>query len=82
MPWVGFEPTISAGERPKTYALDRKATGTGGSSILLYLIDDARSNKNQIKIQNSKMLNWFTLHNCTTMHGTKKQSINEVVPDV
>ena len=26
---VGFEPTISAGERPKTYALDRAATGTG-----------------------------------------------------
>ena len=26
---VGFEPTISAGERPKTCALDRAATGTG-----------------------------------------------------
>ena len=25
----GFEPTISAGERPQTYALDRGATGTG-----------------------------------------------------
>ena len=29
MPPAGFEPTISAGERPKTYALDREATGTG-----------------------------------------------------
>ena len=29
MPPVGFEPTISPGERPKTYALDRAATGTG-----------------------------------------------------
>jgi hypothetical protein len=29
MPSVGFEPTISAGEKPKTYALDRAATGTG-----------------------------------------------------
>ena len=29
MPRVGFEPTISAGERPQTYALDRTATGTG-----------------------------------------------------
>ena len=29
MPPVGFEPTISVGERPKTYALDRVATGTG-----------------------------------------------------
>jgi len=34
MPWVGFEPTFSAGERPKTYALDRAVTGTG--SILLW----------------------------------------------
>ena len=29
MPPVGFEPTISAGKRPQTYALDRAATGTG-----------------------------------------------------
>ena len=29
MPPVGFEPTISTGERPQTYALDRAATGTG-----------------------------------------------------
>ena len=28
MSLVGFEPTISAGERPQTYALDRAATGT------------------------------------------------------
>ena len=26
---VGFEPTISAGERLQTYALDRAATGVG-----------------------------------------------------
>jgi len=26
---VGLEPTISAGERPQNYALDRAATGTG-----------------------------------------------------
>ena len=25
---VGFEPTISAGERPQTYALNRASTGT------------------------------------------------------
>jgi hypothetical protein len=28
MPSVGFEPRISAGRRPQTYALDRAATGT------------------------------------------------------
>jgi hypothetical protein len=29
MPPVGFELTISEDERPKTYALERTATGTG-----------------------------------------------------
>ena len=29
MPPVGFEPTISSGERPQTHALDRTAPGTG-----------------------------------------------------
>jgi len=29
MPPVRFEPTISAGERPQTYAWDRPTTGTG-----------------------------------------------------
>jgi len=29
VPQVGFEPTISAGERPQTYALDRAVNGTG-----------------------------------------------------
>ena len=35
MPPVGFEPTISAGERPQTYALDRAATGTGIYVVLV-----------------------------------------------
>ena len=34
MPPVGFEPTISAGKRPQTYALDRTATGTGLTLML------------------------------------------------
>jgi hypothetical protein len=29
MPPVEFEPTISGGERPQTYALDQATTGTG-----------------------------------------------------
>ena len=35
MPRVGFEPTIAAGERPKTYALVRAATGTGDTAKLI-----------------------------------------------
>jgi hypothetical protein len=34
MPTLGFEPTISAGERPKTYALKRAATGTDYINII------------------------------------------------
>ena len=37
MPLVEFEPTIAAGERSQTYALDRAATGTG--SYILYELD-------------------------------------------
>jgi hypothetical protein len=44
MPPVEFEPTISAGERPQTYALDCAATGTGKitfntSNIFMYALD-------------------------------------------
>ena len=31
---VGFEPRISAGERPQTYVLDGAATGTGSTGML------------------------------------------------
>ena len=39
MPPVGFEPTVSAGERPQTYALDRATTGTGTAQTYKCLIE-------------------------------------------
>jgi hypothetical protein len=33
MPPVGFEPTISAGERRQTHALERAVAGTGSNSL-------------------------------------------------
>jgi hypothetical protein len=42
MPPVGFEPTISAGERPQTYALNRAATWIGKSTT--YDIDKLDKN--------------------------------------
>jgi len=36
MPLVGFETTISAGEQPQSYALDRAATGIGHMYICIY----------------------------------------------
>jgi len=40
MPLVGFEPTISTGERQQTYALDGAAPGIGfrDSCFLIYLL--------------------------------------------
>ena len=38
MPRVGFEPTISAGERPKTNASDRAATGTANFHLAVYIL--------------------------------------------
>jgi len=35
MPPVGFKPTIAAGERPYTYALDSEATGTGVDNLIV-----------------------------------------------
>jgi hypothetical protein len=37
MPSVGFKPTVSAGQRPQTYALDGEATGTGEIYIYTYI---------------------------------------------
>jgi hypothetical protein len=41
MPLGGFEPSISADERPQTYALDRAATGIG--SLLLHPLQFRRT---------------------------------------
>jgi hypothetical protein len=41
MPRVGFEPIISAGDRPQTYTLERAATaGTGNLPTLLTVKND------------------------------------------
>jgi len=50
MPPVGFEPTISAGERLKTYASDRAGTGTGGS----YCTDQKLFSMQFIQVKNIK----------------------------
>ena len=47
---VGFEPTISAGERPQTYALDRAATGTGNKMQLYRLIGIISSSSSYISV--------------------------------
>ena len=38
MPPIGFEPTVSASERPQTYALDRAAAGNSYKQYMYYTI--------------------------------------------
>ena len=38
---MGFEPTISAGERPQTYALERAPTGTGLQYDLPFIVNES-----------------------------------------
>ena len=55
MPPLGFEPTISAGERPQTYALDRAATGTGND-------DDDDKYQEITKLRNYRKQPYQALH--------------------
>jgi hypothetical protein len=48
---VGFEPTISAGERLQTYALDRAVTGTGHNNNNDNDDDDDNNNNNNNTLQ-------------------------------
>ena len=49
MPPVGFEPIISTGELPQTYALDRGATGTG----TILVVDPQKFNITHVNFQHS-----------------------------
>ena len=53
---VGFEPTIAAGERPKTYALDRAATGIGDFKITVNKYVHQIIIKSQQAVQYSMLL--------------------------
>jgi len=46
IPPVGFEPTISAGKRPQTCALDCTATGTGFQRNVVHIQVVIQSDKN------------------------------------
>ena len=50
---MGFEPTISAGERLQTYALDRAATGTG-SVVELGSLNTTRINHMQCSVRRAR----------------------------
>ena len=58
----GFESTISAGERPQTYVLDRAATGTGPCLVLLkkyYWVIISRRRRCSTYVGNLRQRNCF-----------------------
>jgi hypothetical protein len=55
MPAVGFEPTISAGERPQNFALNLAATGIGFVIFSYYKYDgDSSFSGNTRQIEHNK----------------------------
>ena len=66
MPPVGFEPTISAGERPQTYALDRMTTTSyhtynhkTAARTVLHVRES--NNARLISVNNQRSLNKYPL---------------------
>ena len=70
MPVVGFEPTISEGERRQTYALDRAVTGTG---YMTY-----RMNENYRIIYTYQSVS--TVVKCSLLIEIQKQPTENVMP--
>jgi hypothetical protein len=76
---AGFEPTISADERPQTYVLDRAATGIGSLMLVLHnlymtLIDEFQSETlilyKLIQVLHNTQLQFYIL----AVHKTKRNS--------
>jgi hypothetical protein len=55
---VGFEPNISAGERPQTYALDRAATVTGIMANYLCVYVTTKVRKRSLSVLNDQHALW------------------------
>jgi hypothetical protein len=59
---VGFEPTISAGERPQTYTLDGAATGTDLPQPVILLFSNfstAGRHEDGFKLQRVLLIKFF-----------------------
>ena len=80
MPPVGFEPTISAGERPQTYALDRMATGTGMLPLLLILNDNISIKHIKFVVIEIKYCLWIPP--TTHLHPPKNDTYNAACGNV
>ena len=70
MPPVGFEPTISAGKRPQTHALDRAATGTGHREyIQAFIISEIEGFSSNVGIHKQNKI--FLTRYCSIMQHSE-----------
>ena len=70
---VGFEPTISAVERPQPYALDRAATGTGFLTCICLMAGGTHCNHVtwHVKMRDVTPYPVLICVSCITWHGRK-----------
>jgi len=66
---MGFGSSISAGERPQTFALDRAATGTGKFSLLDQQNRILRSQLSMVIKTRSVILCYDIVYSCMQQHG-------------
>jgi hypothetical protein len=69
MPPVGFEPKISAGKQPKTYALDHAATGRGNNFLYLFYIIITFNSTTIVIILNGNFIDVYEISLKTKKHG-------------
>ena len=81
---VGFEPTISAGERPQNYALDRSATGIGFRVRYKVLIRDEPPASDLNKLQRRREVKIWNVFKWQTQNfgpidaNNGEESISEI----
>jgi hypothetical protein len=70
MPPVGFEPRMSAGERPQTYASDRTATATGDTIMSLTTLNDSPAEAPSFNTYDAFASNTNTTMGCFHLAGS------------
>jgi hypothetical protein len=93
----GFQPTISAGERPQTYALDRAATGTGtckayaqyyivicvpSSCTVFFHISHKKHSFRKKKILNVRCVFWFSAQGFSEIFLILRRNERDIIINV
>ena len=77
MPPPGFEPTISAGERPQTYALDRAGTRSWTFPKLEYITEYTRVNLARFIVRHVWFKKFLFLSNFSSRYSVLKHRVSQ-----